>query len=344
MDDRERVKGLSLNDAIDLEENEQADSGAATEKKAYSMLALMRESSADQCAICRNNIEDPSTTSDTNSEEVDYDAPIAYFLPCFDVLCPKCFSEWKLTWDDTPDADIMCKACDGWIAKSSTEMTPGGADNYAAQQEQDRYLRRHGKVLGDYEGPHTKTLALLEHLQTTLVESNALMEKLKADGKPAEPPIKSVVFSQWTSHLDLIEIALKNNGLDTFTRLDGTMTLAARGKALQEFANNDNITILLATIGAGGVGLNLTSASRVYIMEPHYNPAAVAQAVDRVHRLGQKRDVQTIQFVMKESIEEKIQELAKKKQRLADMSMNKSKLDKKEIQEQRMAEYRELFR
>lgn len=344
VDDRERVKGLSLNDAIDLEENEQSDSGAATEKKAYGMLALMRESSADQCAVCRTNIEDPSSTSDTNSEEVDYDAPIAYFLPCFDVLCPKCFAEWKLTWDDTPDTDIMCKACDGWIPKSSTELTPGGADNYAAQQEQDRYLRRHGKVMGEYEGPHTKTLALIAHLQTTLMESNALMEKLQADGEPSESPIKSVVFSQWTSHLDLIEIALKNNGLDTFTRLDGTMTLAARGKALQDFATNDNITILLATIGAGGVGLNLTSASRVYIMEPHYNPAAVAQAVDRVHRLGQKRDVQTIQFVMKESIEEKIQELAKKKQRLADMSMNKSKLDKKEIQEQRMAEYRELFR
>jgi SNF2 family DNA or RNA helicase len=122
------------------------------------------------------------------------------------------------------------------------------------------------------------------------------------------------------------------------------MTLAARMKALELFAKDDSITILLATIGAGGVGLNLTSASRVFIMEPQYNPAAVAQAVDRVHRLGQTRPVETYQFIMKGSIEEKIQELAKKKQQLADMSMNRGKLDKREVQEARMREYRSLFK
>lgn len=67
------------------------------------------------------------------------------------------------------------------------------------------------------------------------------------------------------------------------------MSLSAWGKGLEEFANNNNVTILLATIGAGGVGLNLTSTSRVYIMEPQYNLTAVAQAVDRVHWLGQNR-------------------------------------------------------
>ena len=125
---------------------------------------------------------------------------------------------------------------------------------------------------------------------------------------------------------------------------DGTMTLAARGKALKEFHSNNKITVLLATIGAGGVGLNLTSASKVYIMEPQYNPAAVAQAVDRVHRIGQTREVTTVQFIMKDSIEEKIFELAKKKQQLADLSMNRGKLDKKEVQEQRMRDYRGLFK
>jgi SNF2 family DNA or RNA helicase len=144
--------------------------------------------------------------------------------------------------------------------------------------------------------------------------------------------------------LDLIEIALVDKGMNTFTRLDGTMTLQARGKALEAFAKDDSITILLATIGAGGVGLNLTSASQVFIMEPQYNPASVAQAVDRVHRLGQTRPVKTVQFIMKGSIEEKILELAKKKQQLADMSLNRGKLDKKEIQEERMKEYRSLFK
>jgi SNF2 family DNA or RNA helicase len=79
-------------------------------------------------------------------------------------------------------------------------------------------------------------------------------------------------------------------------------------------------------------------------MEPHYNPAAVAQAVDRVHRLGQHREVVIMQFIMKNSIEEKILELAMKKQKLADLSMNRAKLPKGEAQEQRMREYRSLFK
>ncbi|KAJ5627128.1 hypothetical protein N7528_004555 [Penicillium herquei] len=340
LEDRERIKGLNRHEPIDLDDNTQDISGPPDEKKGYEMFTLMQETNADQCALCRKSFADAvNGTANGNgngngSGEVDRDTAMAVFLPCFDIICPECFLNQKNEWEATSETDIMCKACDGWITKAYTFLTPAGLDAYTIQQAQDRQLRRNGKILGEYEGPHTKTKALIEHLQASLEESEALVN---------EPPIKSVVFSQWTTHLDLIEIALKNSNLDTFTRLDGSMTLAARGKALEAFAKDDNITILLATIGAGGVGLNLTSGSRVYIMEPHYNPAAVAQAVDRVHRLGQKRPVRTIQFIMNDSIEKKILELAKKKQRLADMSLNRGKLDKKEAQEQRMAEYRTLF-
>lgn len=204
------------------------------------------------------------------------------------------------------------------------------------EQARAKQSRKQAKVLGEYEGPHTKTNALLSHLLSTAEASAQLPE--------SEPPLKSVVFSAWTSHLDLIEIALRDRGLTGYTRLDGTMTLAARNKALDAFRDDNNITILLATIGSGGVGLNLTAASHVYVMEPQYNPAAVAQAIDRVHRLGQTREVTTVQFIMKESIEEKIAELAKKKQQLADMSLSRGKLDKSEVQEKRMREYRSLFK
>ncbi|KAJ6096505.1 hypothetical protein N7486_007251 [Penicillium sp. IBT 16267x] len=329
--DRERIKGLTMNDAIDLEENEPNDgSSTAKERKAYEMYSLMQQTSADQCALCGSHLDEPLT----GSGDVDRDASMAVYLPCFDMLCPSCFWSW-LEFHDQSGGEVRCKACEGWIPRTYTTLTPGIIEDFDTQKTERQSNRKYGKILGEYERPHTKTLALVSHLQASLAESNALV---------GEPPIKSVVFSAWTTHLDLIEIALKNNGLDSFTRLDGTMTLAARGKALDAFAKDDNVTILLATIGAGGVGLNLTSASRVYIMEPQYNPAAVAQAVDRVHRLGQTRPVQTIQFIMKNSIEEKIMELAKKKQQLADMSMNRSKQDKKEVQEQRMQEYRGLFK
>lgn len=331
VEDRERIKGLSVQDAIDLEENGPPDSNIATDKKAYEMLMLMQLNGGDQCALCSTRLKAPPT----ESGETDADATMAYFLPCYDVFCPDCFAKSMQKFDSRSEPESKCPACEGWIPLTFSAITQAGLEEYVAQRQRERQLKKQNKKLGEYEGPHTKTLALIDHLQSIAAES----EKL-----PGEPPIKSVVFSAWTSHLDLIEIALRANGLDSFTRLDGTMSLSARGKALEEFAKNDSITILLATIGAGGVGLNLTSASRVFIMEPQYNPAAVAQAVDRVHRLGQHRPVKTAQFIMKGSIEEKILELAKKKQQLADMSMNRGKLDKREVQEARMREYRSLFK
>ncbi|KAL1884555.1 hypothetical protein Plec18167_002145 [Paecilomyces lecythidis] len=334
-EDRERIKGLSVHDAIDLEEGAN-DPPAATDRKAYEMFSLMQDSSADLCASCGKRLEEKYTETGA----VDKKEPIAVVLPCFDVVCTDCFSAWKDLFHGQPDFSsvnqIRCPVCEGWIPSAYSTITPLGFQEYWETQAQAKQSRKHAKSLGEYEGPHTKTKALISHLLDTVEENKALGEN--------EHPIKSVIFSAWTSHLDLIEIALNDNGITGYTRLDGTMSLAARNKALDTFRDDDRITVLLATIGAGGVGLNLTSASKVYIMEPQYNPAAVAQAVDRVHRLGQTREVTTIQFIMKDSIEEKIAELAKRKQQLADMSMNRGRIDKKEVQEQRMREYRSLFK
>lgn len=335
-EDRERAKGMSVQDAIDLEDGEETEGPPeVTDKKAYEMFTLMQESSADSCAMCAKRLEEQYT--DTGA--VDKKAVLAIVLPCFDVLCPDCFSGWKQAFDTTQNGasshEIKCQVCDGWIPVAYSTITSAGLQEYLTDQAQAKQSRKQAKVLGEYEGPHTKTKALIAHVLASAEESKKFEN---------EPPIKSVVFSAWTSHLDLIEIALRDNGITGYTRLDGTMTLSARNKALEAFREDDNITVLLATIGAGGVGLNLTSASKVYVMEPQYNPASVAQAIDRIHRLGQTREVTTVQFIMKGSIEEKIFELAKKKQQLADMSMNRGKLDKKEVQEQRMREYRSLFK
>ncbi|KXG48353.1 SNF2-related protein [Penicillium griseofulvum] len=329
--DRERIKGLSVNDAIDLEEGEPDETRAAIDKKAYEMFDLMQQNSVPRCGNCNRELDEPLNSVGA----VARDAPMAIALPCHDIFCPGCFSGWKHTFDSCPDTQTRCPRCEGWIHLKYSTITPAGFEEYQAQKESERQTRKLGKNLGDYEGPHTKTIALVNYLKESVEDSKQL---------EGESPIKSVVFSGWTSHLDLIEVALKNNGLDGFVRLDGTMALSARTKALEEFAKNDHITVLLATIGAGGVALNLTSASRVFIMEPQYNPAAVAQAIDRVHRLGQTRPVQTYQFVMKDSIEEKIMDLAKKKQEMADTSLNRAKQDKRETQEARMREYRSLFK
>ncbi|KAF3482819.1 transcription termination factor 2 [Arthroderma uncinatum] len=330
-EDRERFRGLTANDAIDVEELDDDHSTNAASRKAYEMLALMKESSADACVRCGNYI-----TLQSDDSPGDKNAMVAAILPCYDILCVDCFTPIGPKLDEiagTP-VQVSCAFCKSVITPTYSVITTTGFEGYLASLLENKKNRKQAKAFGLYEGPHTKTKALVSNLLDTAEENKKSSH---------QPPIKSVVFSAWTSHLDLIEIALEDNGLTGYTRLDGTMSLKQRNTAIETFSTDDSITILLVTIGAGGVGLNLTAGSKVYIMEPQYNPAAVAQAVDRVHRIGQTREVTTIQFIMNDSIEEKITELAKRKQRLADMSLNR-KMDRREMQQERLQEYRSLFK
>ena len=153
-----------------------------------------------------------------------------------------------------------------------------------------------------------------------------------------------MVFSGWTSHLDLIQLAFEERGV-RYTRLDGRMSRIQRAAALASLRDDPEICVILVSIGAGGLGLNLTTASKVYVMEPQFNPAAEAQAVDRVHRLGQDREVTITRYIMDGSFEEKMLELQQKKKALADLSMNRNiKLDKQEAAKRRLEELRSLFR
>ena len=95
-------------------------------------------------------------------------------------------------------------------------------------------------------------------------------------------------------------------------RLDGKKSFAQRKEALEAFHSDPTVEVFLASLGAGGVGINLTAANRVFMMEPQFNPGAEAQAIDRVHRLGQTREVTCTRFIMDHSIEEAIMLLQEK--------------------------------
>ncbi|RYC58778.1 hypothetical protein CHU98_g7434 [Xylaria longipes] len=128
----------------------------------------------------------------------------------------------------------------------------------------------------------------------------------------------SVVFSFWTSSLTMAQKALTTAGIRC-VRIDGSISLINREKVLQEFNEDEGIKVILVTISCGGVGLDLTAASRVHLLEPQWNPAVEDQALARVHRMGQHRPVVTIRYVMKNSIEESITSLKGKKRLLADL-------------------------
>ncbi|CAG8976199.1 hypothetical protein HYALB_00011130 [Hymenoscyphus albidus] len=142
-----------------------------------------------------------------------------------------------------------------------------------------------------------------------------LLSNLKAVRKE-NPGVKSVVFSQFTSFLSLIEPALTRAAIP-FLRLDGSMTQKARADVLKKYAASPKGIVLLLSLRAGGVGLNLTMAKRVYMMDPWWSFAVEAQAIDRVHRMGQVDEVKVFRFIVKESIEEKMLKIQDRKKFIA---------------------------
>ncbi len=119
---------------------------------------------------------------------------------------------------------------------------------------------------------------------------------------------KIVLFSSFTGMLDLFEAWLKEKK-SAFERIDGSVSGKGRMAAVDRFQTSKEATVFLISLKAGGVGINLTAADYVIHMDPWWNPAAEAQATDRVHRMGQKNKVIVYKFIAEGTIEEKILEL-----------------------------------
>ncbi|KAF8883413.1 SNF2 family N-terminal domain-containing protein [Infundibulicybe gibba] len=148
----------------------------------------------------------------------------------------------------------------------------------------------------------------------------ALVEEL-SNLRMQDATTKSIVFSQFVNFLDLIAYRLQKAGF-TICRLEGTMSPQARDATIKYFMNNVDVTVFLVSLKAGGVALNLTEASRVYLMDSWWNPAVSPLAMDRIHRLGQHRPVQAIKLVIEDSLESKIVELQEKKSAMVDATLS----------------------
>ena len=125
-----------------------------------------------------------------------------------------------------------------------------------------------------------------------------------------------IVFSQFTSMLSIIAHELKQRNIPFFY-LAGSTSAQERKREVKEF-NRGEVKVFLISLKAGGTGLNLTGADTVIHFDPWWNPAVEDQATDRAYRIGQKKKVQVIKYMMKDSIEEKIYELQKRKKQLSD--------------------------
>jgi superfamily II DNA or RNA helicase len=125
---------------------------------------------------------------------------------------------------------------------------------------------------------------------------------------------KTLVFSQFTTYLDMIENKIKVAGWK-MARIDGSQTIKKRGEQVELFQNGD-AQIFLISLKAGGFGLNLTAASYIFLMDPWWNPAVERQAIDRAHRIGQENKLTVYRPIIKESVEEKVLVLQQSKREL----------------------------
>ncbi len=161
-----------------------------------------------------------------------------------------------------------------------------------------RQIANHPKLADPlYEGDSGKFDDVLRLLESATAENH-----------------KILVFSQFVKHLALFRAYLDDKKTE-YAYLDGATK--SRQKQVEFFQNNEEIQLFLISLKAGGLGLNLTEADYVVILDPWWNPAVEAQAVDRAHRMGQKNTVHTYKFITKNTVEEKILRLQERKKALA---------------------------
>ncbi|KAK4762643.1 hypothetical protein SAY86_008411 [Trapa natans] len=147
--------------------------------------------------------------------------------------------------------------------------------------------------------------------------------------------LKSIVFSQWTAFLDLLQIPLSRNKIP-FARLDGSLSQQQRENVIRRFSEDSDVLVLLMSLKAGGVGINLTAASNAFVMDPWWNPAVEEQAVMRIHRIGQTMSVKIKRFIVKGTVEERMEAVQARKHKLISGALTDQEVRTARIEELKM--------
>ena len=185
--------------------------------------------------------------------------------------------------------------------RSMAQLKKEGMRNVAAKRKYMRRLRKSWETSAKIE----KTTEILRHVQ---------------DNDPSE---KTIIFSQFTSFLDLLEIPLLDMSF-RYERYDGSMNPKQRNDAVEKFTDDANTKIMLVGLKAGNSGLNLNIATQVIILDPFWNPFIEEQAIDRAHRIGQMRPVKVHRILIDKTVEDRIIALQEKKRELINQALDES--------------------
>ncbi|KAF2273385.1 uncharacterized protein EI97DRAFT_436036 [Westerdykella ornata] len=245
--------------------------------------------------------------------------------------------------DDDDDADDVVEEDDegsdlGGFIVPDDECNEDNDDEIQMHAEPSTGRRKTGK--GKKRAKPKLTLAQLKHAsQKNAAAKRAYLQRLRKQYQSSskidktlelvsqihnhDPTEKILIFSQFSSLLDLVEVPLEAAGY-RYQRYDGSMTMDNRAQAVNEFMDDPNQNIMLISLKAGNAGLNLNKASQVIILDPFWNPYIEDQAVDRAHRMPQKRVVHVHRLLVPDTVEDRIIELQEKKREMIDAALDES--------------------
>ncbi|KAI1273078.1 SNF2 family N-terminal domain-containing protein [Xylaria sp. FL0933] len=242
-------------------------------------------------------------------------------------------------------APLTCEMCGSFTSLTETLLEDSGAPPRPLFAQCLRYIcsdcvhqpqRGLRSVTCGHNPPHPVATVLVnqsafeeEAIQTNVPHTSisscaGLSSKVTAlvrDLSCQAEDVKSIVFSTWRMTLDVVEQGLEKANIKHL-RFDGKVPQKERKGIIDGFRKDPAVKVLLLTLTCGVVGLTLTEATRAYLMEPHWNPTMEEQALARVHRLGQKKEVTTIRFYIRDTFEERVMELQKKKEDLAGLLLD----------------------
>ncbi|XP_057985212.1 DNA repair protein RAD16 isoform X2 [Hevea brasiliensis] len=240
------------------------------------------------CGICHDSVKDRVVTT------------------CHHVFCKACLDDFS-----TSLGHVLCPMCSSLITLDLIGNLDGGDQTAKTTIE------------------GFKSSSILNSIQLNDFQTSTKIEALREEIRfmvERDGSAKGIVFSQFTSFLDLISYSLHKSGINC-GQLVGSMSLPARDAAIKKFTEDPDCKILLMSLKAGGVALNLTVASHVFLMDPWWNPAVERQAQDRVHRIGQNKPIRIVRFIIENTIEEKILELQGKKELAIEGTVGDGSLD-----------------
>ena len=235
-----------------------------------------------------------------------FDEPV--ITACAHVFCKGCVEQ-------VIERQHKCPLCRAEIKDTNTLVSPAQG---LGEDEQE--------VKVDPDNPSSKI--------------EALIKVLTARGQA--PDTKTVVFSQWTSFLDLVEPHLESRGIK-FSRVDGKMNATKRDNSINMFSKEPTCTVLLASLSVCSVGLNLVAANQAILADSWWAPAIEDQALDRVYRLGQKRETTVWRLIMEDSIEERVLDIQARKRELMLAAFRETGKKKAEDRATRVADLQTLL-